>query len=162
VNPWRDITARARQPKKKRKRRPLFTCGACGKSHNSPLGHVCTGGGDFRRRTRQQERAAATARRREAAAAGRKATREKVSAARHQERHKARERLAAALAAERAKTGTRSGAGGARRPAHDYRGCRDRDCERPACIAWNDGLTEGREAGFAEGFAVGAASATEG
>ncbi len=74
MNAWREITVRARQPKRK----PLFTCDWCGKGRSNPLGHVCARGGDFARRTRQQDWA-------KDAAAARKVTRDKVTAARQSE-----------------------------------------------------------------------------
>jgi len=49
------------------------TCGRCGKPRGrGPLGHVCTGGGDFARRA-AAEKKAVTARKRAAAAAARQA-----------------------------------------------------------------------------------------
>ena len=41
-----------------------------------------------------------------------------------------------------------------RRP-HDYRTCRDRNCERFPCRVYQEGFEDGFEKGFAEGFAEG-------
>jgi hypothetical protein len=166
VSAWREITGRARQPKKKRKRKPLFTCGRCGDGFSSPLGHVCAGGGDFGRRGRAARAAAARRKRQEAAAARRQAERDRIAAVRKAERERGARRAAAARQAERArgdarvaraKAGSRPAARPGR-PAHDYRDCRDDACERPACMAWRDGLAEGRETGYEDGFDAGAAS----
>jgi len=168
MTPWRAITARARHPRKRKKRRALFTCGRCGKSYSSPLGHACTGGGDFAKRRRGLQRAGATRQRQAAAAATRQRERNKVSAARQAERDKAATRVAAARRAERARADARvARAKGGRPPAarrpqatHGYRSCREDDCQRPACEAWREGVAEGREAGFEDGFEAGAAAAS--
>jgi hypothetical protein len=41
---------RAKRGWRKVSMRPLFTCGACGKSYSNPLGHVCGNAGDFGKR----------------------------------------------------------------------------------------------------------------
>jgi hypothetical protein len=164
VTPWRAVTARARQPR--RKRRPLFTCGRCHKGYSSPFGHACTGGGDLGRRRKAarnaEDRAKATRKRQGTAARRRQAERERIRAVRQAEQEKARRRVAAARAAERARAG-RTAAPRAPRQAHDYLRCRDRDCERAACVAYRAGheagYETGHEAGYDEGFAAGAATA---
>lgn len=54
------------------------------------------------------------------------------------------------------------------RPApkrHDFRSCRDRQCERFACQvwreAWDEGWQDGFTAGYSAGFSAGVASAAE-
>jgi hypothetical protein len=138
--PWRTITGRARQPKRKPK------CAKCGKPRGSALTHVCPGGGDFAaRRAREDRRAAAAERRqkeRERIAAARAARRAKaarrVADTRRRERQKADAR-AARLKAKRKPAGRRS------RPSHPYQSCRDRECARPACVAYRDGIEYGVE-----------------
>lgn len=36
-------------------------------------------------------------------------------------------------------------------PKHPYDRCRDRDCRRPACVAYKDGYRDGYEDGFPDG-----------
>lgn len=142
MTPWRAITRKARQPRKKR--RPLFTCGACGKSHSSLLGHTCKGGGDFGRRRKAAAREAAAAKKKQEAAARRAAENARVAAVRRRERAKSRDRVAAARAAERAKrkpSGPRP-----RADRHDWSRCRDTGCERPACQAYRAGREDEAEA----------------
>ena len=80
---------------------------------------------DFRKRKDEAKRAA----KREAARERRKdaADRRKVAAAKRRERAKAK----------RSAPGKRSG-----RPAHDYRTCRDGDCQRHACRAYVEGVAD--------------------
>lgn len=140
--PWRTITGRARQPKRK----PKAKCPECGKPRGSALTHVCAGGGDFAaRRAREDRRAAAAARRqkeRERIAAARAAERAKaarrVADTRRRERQKADARVAR-LKAKRRPSAARS------RAAHQYQSCRDRECARPACVAYRDGIEYGIE-----------------
>jgi len=44
------------------------------------------------------------------------------------------------------------------RTQHDYRRCRDEDCERFACRIWREGFREGYGAGHAAGYAAGEAA----
>ena len=60
------------------------------------------------------------------------------------------------------------------RTQHDYRRCRDEDCQRYACRIWreahregydegyNDGYGAGHAAGYSAGYAAGAASSGDG
>lgn len=38
---------------------------------------------------------------------------------------------------------------------HDYRTCRDQDCERYICRIYQEGLRNGQEDGYARGYAEG-------
>jgi hypothetical protein len=165
VTPWRAITGRARQPR--RKRRPLFTCGTCGKGYSSPLGHTCSGGGDLAKRRRAAGRAAAVAKRKQEAAERRARERARIAEVRKTERARARERVAAARKTEREKAKARAAkkrpASSGPRPArHEYASCRDADCERAACEAYRDGratgYAEGEEAGYRAGYTDGSAA----
>ena len=161
MTPWRAVTGRARQPK--RKRRPLFTCGTCGKGYSSPLGHACAGGGDFATKARAKKRADAAAAAREKRktdrAAARKKEQERVAEVRRHERARARERVAAARRAERARAPRgRPGQARPRPQRHDYQNCRDADCQRTACEAYREGFADGTSAGFAAGQAAAAAA----
>lgn len=170
MTPWRRVTGRARQPRKKRA--PLFTCGRCHQGYSSPFGHVCAGGGDFGRRGKAQKaakaRAAAKAQRQKQAADRRQAERDRIRAAREAEQDKARKRIARVRTAERdradqrvarARAG-RAAPARAPRPAHDHRACRDQDCQRPLCLAWREALMLGQEIGYEHGFEAGAATAS--
>ena len=42
---------------------------------------------------------------------------------------------------------------------HDYRSCRDRQCERFACQVWREAYDEGWQEGFTAGFSAGVHSA---
>ena len=95
-----------------------------------------TGGGDFAKRRRDQERQQATAKRRQQDAARRERERDKIADVRQRERARADTRVAAARKHKPARPA---------RPAHDYRRCRDRDCERTACTAYRDGIAYGLE-----------------
>jgi hypothetical protein len=122
----------------------VFTCGSCGKGYSNPLGHSCSGGGDMAKRRRAAERSAATAKRQADRKAQRARERERIAAVRQAERAKARERVAAARKSERAKAkAKRPGSSRPRPQKHDYRRCRDADCERVACEAWREGFDEG-------------------
>jgi len=44
---------------------------------------------------------------------------------------------------------------------HRYQSCRDRDCERAACMAWREGRQEGYEDGHADGYREGFAAGVE-
>ena len=144
-----------RVPRRKKKREPLFRCGKCGKGYGNPLGHSCGGGGDFARRRRAQDRAADTAKRRAETAERRAREREKITAVRQRERAKARERVAAARKAEREKAKRKRPAGRSRPERHDYRNCRDAECQRVACEAYREGHGDG----WMEGYAAGQSSA---
>jgi hypothetical protein len=147
VTPWRAVTGRARR--QKRKRRPLFTCGRCGRGYSSPFGHVCAGGGDFAKRTRAKKRADEAAARREKRKADRAATkrreRDQTGEARKAENGRSRTRVAAARKAERAKAARKRPPSRPRPQRHDYRNCRDHDCQRDACEAYREGVADGIE-----------------
>jgi hypothetical protein len=142
---------RAKKGCRKVAARPLFTCGACGKSYSNPLGHVCSGGGDFGKRRRARRRAEAAAARKAKRAAERQRVSERVAAARKAERDRGEARVSATRQRERAKADARvAKARAARkpprrpgRPSHDYARCRDHDCQRPACEAWREGFQDG-------------------
>jgi hypothetical protein len=136
VNPWRDITARVRRPK--RKRRPLFECGACGRRYSNPLGHACKGGGGFRRKAAAEKRAQAAEKRRDEMAARRQRERDRVASVRKTERARADARVARAKARRRPPVRRT-------RPAHPYQSCREGDCLRVACVAFRDGIEVGFE-----------------
>lgn len=156
MTPWRVITRRARQPRKKR--RALFECGRCGKKHSNPLGHTCSGGGDFKRRAAAAQRAETSRQRRADESARRKRERGRVAAARSDERAKAARRVAAARVRERERAdarvarakGPRRAAAGRSRTAHPYQSCRDQDCARPACVAFREGVEVGVELATAD------------
>jgi hypothetical protein len=148
------VTLPARRAARKKVRgHPLFRCGACGKSYNSPLGHVCGNKGDFGKRRRAKQRADRAAAAKQKRAAVRKRTAERVAAARKAEQGRAAARVSATRKRERARAEARvararaSGARAARRPAskHDYRNCRDHDCERAICEAYREGLADAEE-----------------
>lgn len=126
---WRDKTRR-------RKRKPMFQCGSCGKRHNNPFGHRCTGGGGLKRK-----RAAAA---RQQAAADQRARERKIRA---DERAVAAQRVRQVRAAERRKAAARVAAARKKRPAgprkpHNWRTCRDAECEQRVCEAYRDGLPD--------------------
>ena len=125
---------RLTRDKRKRKLRPLFTCGSCGKSYSNPLGHVCTGGGGLRRKRaayEKQQKAAGQRARETAARQARRAREDDARKTRRQREEDARrarrEKEAATAKARRTKTAAPRRAG---RPAHDYARCRDHDCQR--------------------------------
>jgi hypothetical protein len=95
-------------------------CGTCGKRYRNPLTHTCTVKSDFakRKRAAERQRKRDQAKARRAAAAGRR----KAAAA--DRRAKARGRTAPRP----------------RAPQHDYRTCRDEDCRRTACLAFQEGI----------------------
>jgi len=95
------------------------------------------GGGDFAARRGAQRREAAAAERKRKAAAQRDRVNQRVAGVRQRERARADARVAAA----RKKKPARRPA----RPGHDYRRCRDHDCERAACAAYRDGIAYGLE-----------------
>ena len=143
-----------RRVRREIRKRPLFTCGACGKSYSNPLGHVCGNGGDFGRRKRARQRAEAAAARKAKRAAERAKTNERIAAARAKERERSAARLSATRRRERARadarvkkaraTARRTRPAG--RPAHDWTRCRDHDCHRPACEAYREGVADGMDA----------------
>lgn len=104
-------------------RRASVKCGTCGKRYANPLTHTCVVETDFAKRKRAAERQA------------------KAEAARLR-KQEAADRRRAAAAARRAKAAS-SRAAPARRPAHDYRTCRDNDCARHACAAYKAGYEDG-------------------
>jgi ribosomal protein L4 len=79
---------------------------------------------------------------------------ERVAAARKKERDRADEQVSATRRRERANADARvARAKAARRPArrpgrpaHDYRNCRDHDCQRVACEAYREGVADGMDA----------------
>jgi hypothetical protein len=144
-----------RAVRRKIRAHPLFRCGACGKSYNSPFGHVCGNRGDFGKRRRATQRAAAAAERKQKRAAERAKANERVAAARKAERGRAAARVSATRRRERARADARvarakaAGARPAGRPkpsAHDYRNCRDHDCQRVACEAYREGVADTQDA----------------
>ena len=155
----RTVIRRAARKKAKRgwrkvARKPLFACGACGKSYSNPLGHVCGNAGDFGKRRRARQRAERAEARKQTRAETRKRVNERVAAARNAERDRAAARVSATRRRERARADARvAKAKAARkpprragRPAHDYRNCRDHDCQRAACEAYREGVADGMDA----------------
>jgi len=98
--------------------RPRVTCGSCGKPVRN-LRHVCTTRTDFRKRRNAARRAEATARRR---------AKRKAATQRRRERARARRKTRASSPPK---------------PRHDYRNCREPDCQRQACQAWREGVEAG-------------------
>lgn len=97
------------------------TCGTCGRRYANPFTHTCTVKTDYKKRKRQQVRKAATAERRK---------RRKAAAARRKAAAKAR------------KSAARTRPRRPRPPAHDYRTCRDQECERYGCRAYRQGIED--------------------
>jgi len=116
------------------------TCGKCGKPYAGPLGHVCTNRGDFAKRKRQ----AAAGEKREKARAARAGEVAARRARRQKENEARRARRAAEDAARRGRRAREAAQSKAPR-VHDYRNCRDHDCERAACEAYREGITDGTE-----------------
>lgn len=118
------------------------TCGTCGKRYANPLTHTCAVKTDFRQRKAAQARREKAARRREAAAAKRRAAaerkRQRAAAARARRKEAAQRRKAAA--AERRKAARARPPAPRPRQAHDYRTCRDQDCERHVCTVFREGI----------------------
>jgi hypothetical protein len=132
------------------RKRPLFTCGACGKKYSSPFGHTCGNAGDFGKRKRARQRAERAEAAKQKRAEARKRAGERVEAARRRERQRGnervrRERQKAAERARRAKA-ARKPPRRPGRPAHDYTRCRDHDCQRPACESYREGVEDGMDA----------------
>lgn len=113
----------ARRAARQQARRVSVKCKTCGKRYVNPLTHVCAPKSDFAKRRREAERAA----RREAARARKKAAAERRKAAAAERHRKAREKRSAPRSP---------------RPQHDYRLCRDEDCQRYACVAYKDGVAD--------------------
>ena len=139
-----------RRVRREVRKRPLFTCGACGKKYSNPLGHVCGNAGDFGRRRRAAQRSAAAEQRKAKRAAERQRVNERIEAARRRERQRGnarvrreRERADGRVKAARAKARPARKPG---RPAHDYSRCRDHDCQRAACEAYREGVADGMDA----------------
>ena len=103
-------------------RKASVKCGTCGKRYANPLAHTCAPKSDFKKRKRAAERQ----QKREAARARKQAAAERRKAA----------------AAERRKNAAGKRPAPARRPAHDYRLCRDDECARHACRAYKDGVAD--------------------
>lgn len=145
------VRAPKRAAGRKIRQHPLFHCGTCGKQYNSPFGHTCKGSSDFKRRKRAAERSTAAAAAKQRRAQERERVNARVAAAREAERDRARGKVTAARRAERAKADARVARAKAAkaakrppvRPSHDYRNCRDHDCERAACEAWREAYAEG-------------------
>ena len=110
---------------RKQARRASVKCKACGKRYVNPLTHVCAPKSDFRSRRSAADRAA----KREAARERRKAAADRRKAAAAERRKRARAKRSA---------GRRPSA----RPGHDYRLCRDGDCTRTACRAYQEGIAD--------------------
>jgi hypothetical protein len=114
----------------------LVTCGRCGKPKGNPLTHVCVTRLDRRPRTvrtRLRPKLSVTTR-------CPKCRRSYTNPLTHVCTVKTDFRRR--LAASRKKPA-------ARKAAHRYESCRDRDCERLACVAYRDGYEEGYELGAA-------------
>lgn len=125
----RVIRRKIRTPVKRAARRQLrrvsAECQVCHKRYTNPLTHTCVVKTDFGKRKRAGERRAKA----EARRARRKAAADRRKAA----------------AAERRKAARAKRSAPARRPSrpqHDYRLCRDQDCERYACVAYRDGIAD--------------------
>jgi hypothetical protein len=151
----RVIVPAKRAVRRKIRAHPLFRCGSCGKSYNSPFGHMCGNRGDFGKRRRAVQRAAAAAERKPKRAAARAKANERVAAARKSERGRAAARVSATRRRERARADARVArakaagarpAGRAKPSSHDWRNCRDHDCLRPACEAYREGLADAQDA----------------
>jgi hypothetical protein len=151
---WRDQTRRPKRGRLKTrirrraraKRGALFHCGSCGKRHGNPLGHRCTGGGRFKQLAGREARArAASAERqksaeaRERETAARRERRRKEDEARRGRRLREREASKAKTARAKARPPSRRSS----RPTHDYRRCRDADCQRIPCEAYREGYDDG-------------------
>jgi len=98
--------------------RVTATCGKCGKPRG--IAHTCHIKTDFKKRRRQAARAEKAAERRQRRA---DAKRKRAEAA--------RARKAAAKAAPKRP-----------RPQHDYRTCRDDECERYVCRIYREGIED--------------------
>lgn len=136
------------------RKRPLFACGSCGKKYSNPFGHRCGNAGDFGKRKRAAQRAARAEAAKAKRAAERQRVNERIAAARKKERERAAQRVSAARRTERRKAEARATRARAARkpprrpgrPAHDYRNCRDHDCERVACEAYREGREDEMDA----------------
>lgn len=139
-----------RRARREIRKRPLFTCGSCGKKYNNVFGHRCSNGGDFGKRKRAARRAAEAEAAKAKRAGQRKRVNERVENARRAERRRANQRVRAERerARQRVKAARASRPKPRRpgRPAHDYRNCRDADCERVACEAYREGVEDGMDA----------------
>jgi hypothetical protein len=147
------ITPAKRRLRREIRKRPLFTCGGCGRKYNSPFGHRCSNAGDFGKRKRARQRAERQAAAKAKRAEQRQRANERVARARATERRRAsrrvretrrRERERAAERVKRARA-SRPKPRKSGRPAHDYRNCRDHDCTRQACEAYREGLADAEE-----------------
>jgi len=151
----RKVTLPAKRAVRKQiRRRPLFHCGSCGKQYNNMFGHTCGSKGDFGKRRKAAKRAAAAAVRKTRRAAERQKQNERVARVRQRERGRAAGRVSVTRRRERAKADERVArarnkprrAPRPRPSSHDYRNCRDHDCERQACEAYREGLIDAEEA----------------
>jgi histone H1/5 len=123
-------------------------CPACHKRYTNPLTHVCTVKTDYKKRVAAEKRRQATEARRKAAAEKRRRARERKAATRARQREAARvrrkaaadRRKAAAAARRKGPARTRSRPA---QPKHDFRTCRDGECERYACVAYKEGYEDG-------------------
>jgi hypothetical protein len=128
----------------KLKRRFRLRCGSCGKRYQNPLTHVCASPkADFRKRQTAHAKRQAAADRKARRAAVRKRETEARRARRKREEDARRARRGKERAAVRARTAKAAPASRPRRPAHPYRTCRDGDCQRPACLAYREGIETG-------------------
>jgi hypothetical protein len=137
-------------PVKLKIRGALFHCGRCGKKHNSVFGHTCIvrrpGG-------RNRVRPAATITTGTCARCKQPVSNPLTHLCTGGGDFK--RRGAAEKKAVTAKKRADAAAARKAAPKHEYQRCQDDGCARVACVAYRDG----REHGFAEGFAAGAASA---
>lgn len=136
----RDKMRRVRKPK--RKARALFRCGSCGRDYSNPLGHACSGGGDFAKRRRRQK----GSERRAAETSSRKARRQKEIDARKARRKREDDgRPARRVKENEAARSRKTKAPAARgRPAHPPAACLHRtECERPRCADYREAYWQG-------------------
>ncbi len=146
----------------------LGGCSRCGKQYGgrngNPLTHVCRPrAGDFRKRKTAYRRKVQAAARVKARTAGRDKQSAKIAAVRERERQRSRAQIARLkasyelrLTAAKAKAGQQhKSPARPRRPPHEYQSCRDKDCQRPVCVAFKEGYRDGHRDGYREGFEQG-------
>lgn len=141
---WRGQTAKARQPRKRKRGRAMFQCGSCRKRHNNPLGHRCAGGGRFKTLAGQETRAkdAADAR------AKRDEQRAQETAGRRRRRQREDEQRRARRLREREAAKARKARAAKPRPArprapHPYQAHLYKDCSVPSCTLWREAYWQG-------------------
>lgn len=126
----------------------LFHCGRCGKSHSNPFGHVCV------TRLDRKERAGGATLAPKVSASASCPKCGKPRGLRHTCTVKTDFKKRQATARKAA------------RPVHLYEACRDKECQRTACVAFKQGAEEGYaegyqhgdEDGYARGFPDGVAA----